>query len=106
MFQRFWQWLFYITVCKIKWDNTDVQQDFERRSFRAKWITTVTFRKSGCIERRTREELVWMLKVIRENEKRTGWKVPEYKKICKGCGNSDRMAVSDLWFCSRCEMAQ
>lgn len=78
MFRKFWCWLFDLAVKKIPWETIDNMDGLTRRSIENdKWRISVIYRERNTPLRYTREELVKMLRTIREHEKRMDWKVPE-----------------------------
>ncbi|KKK79528.1 hypothetical protein LCGC14_2832570 [marine sediment metagenome] len=80
--QGFWKRLFYLTVNHIQWNEISTcsgrtTHKYDSTSFEI----TVIYRDKSESNLYSREELILMLKTIRENEAAQNWKVPEWGVI-------------------------
>lgn len=76
--QSFWKQLFCLTINHIQWNKISICSGRTTRKYNSTGFEiTVIYRDKSEPRLYSREELVLMLKTIRENEVAQNWKVPE-----------------------------
>ncbi|KKM83858.1 hypothetical protein LCGC14_1305110 [marine sediment metagenome] len=77
--QSLWKRLFCLTVNHIRWNEISACSGRTTRKYNGTGLEiTVIYRDKSKPRLYSREELVLMLKTIRENEAAQNWKVPEW----------------------------